>query len=488
MSTVGRRLIQKWVSYGPRFMPFADAATPELPLSRLLRLSLFQVSVGMALVLLVGTLNRVMIVELGVPASLVGIMVSLPVLFAPFRALVGFRSDTHRSELGWRRVPFIWQGTLIQFGGLAIMPFALLVLSGQGQAASAPSWLGPLAAGIAFLMTGAGLHITQTVGLALATDLAPDEAKPKVVGLMYVMLLVGMIVSALLFGAMLVEFTPGRLVQVIQASALATMVLNVVSLWKQEARRPLRFQKPREREPSFQESWARFSQGRHALRRLTAVGLGTMAFGMGDILLEPYGGQVLRLTVGSTTRLTAALALGSLIGFALASRVLTRGVDPVRLAALGALVGVPGFAAVICAAPLASPGVFVLGTVAIGFGAGLFGHGTLTATMNLAPPDQVGLALGAWGAIQATAAGVGVALSGIIRDLVTAATAGGNLPLGLSSAAAGYTVVYALEMLLLLATLVAMLPLMRGPRAQGVPAAVAAPLAHAVAGEAGESR
>ena len=64
---------------GPRFLPFADAATKDLPLARLLRLSLFQVSVGMALVLLTGTLNRVMIVELGVPAWLVGLMVSIPV-------------------------------------------------------------------------------------------------------------------------------------------------------------------------------------------------------------------------------------------------------------------------------------------------------------------------------------------------------------------------------------------------------------------------
>ena len=105
----------------------------DLPLARLLRLSLFQVSVGMAMVLLIGTLNRVMIVELGVPAWLVALMVSLPLLFAPFRALLGFRSDTHRSVLGWRRVPYIWFGTLLQFGGLAIMPFALLVLSGDGQ-------------------------------------------------------------------------------------------------------------------------------------------------------------------------------------------------------------------------------------------------------------------------------------------------------------------------------------------------------------------
>src|SRR3978361_976425 len=169
-----------WIGLGARFLPFADAATPDLPLSRLLRLSLFQVSVGMALVLLIGTLNRVMIVELEVPASLVGIMISLPLLFAPFRALIGFRSANHRSALGWRRVPFMYKGAMVQFGGLAIMPFALLVLSGQGNAGSAPAWIGELGAAAAFLLVGAGLHTTQTVGLALATDLAPVESQPKV--------------------------------------------------------------------------------------------------------------------------------------------------------------------------------------------------------------------------------------------------------------------------------------------------------------------
>ena len=98
---------------------------------RLLRLSLFQVSVGASIVLLNGTLNRVMIVELGVATLLVSLMVSLPLVFAPLRVLIGFKSDNHRSVLGWRRVPYIWMGTLLQFGGFAIMPFALLVLSGE---------------------------------------------------------------------------------------------------------------------------------------------------------------------------------------------------------------------------------------------------------------------------------------------------------------------------------------------------------------------
>jgi BCD family chlorophyll transporter-like MFS transporter len=146
MNRFTRQIMRAWAEAGTRYMPFADVATPDLPLSRLLRLSLFQVSVGMAMVLLVGTLNRVMIVELDVPASLVGIMLALPLAAAPFRALVGYRSDTHRCELGWRRVPFMWNGTLAQFGGFTIMPFAILVLAGQGESATVSVWVGYISA------------------------------------------------------------------------------------------------------------------------------------------------------------------------------------------------------------------------------------------------------------------------------------------------------------------------------------------------------
>jgi BCD family chlorophyll transporter-like MFS transporter len=451
-----------WASLGTRFLPFADAATPDLPLPRLLRLSLFQVSVGMAIVLLIGTLNRVMIVELDVPASLVAIMISLPLLFAPFRALIGFRSDTHRSVLGWKRVPFIWQGTLVQFGGLSIMPFALLVLSGAGNSANLPHWIGQLGAGLAFLLVGAGLHTTQTVGLALATDLAPVKSQPQVVGLMYVMLLVGMIVSALVFGHLLANFSPLRLVQVIQGSALTTMVLNTIALWKQETRNPARTRAAATRpDPTFQESWDTFTRGGQAVRRLIAVGLGTMAFSMEDVLLEPYGGQILHLSVGSTTKLTATLALGGLLGFSLASKVLSNGFDPFKMASFGALAGIPAFAAVILAAPFDYPPLFALGTLLIGFAAGLFGHGTLTATMNQAPESQRGLALGAWGAVQASAAGVAVALGGIIRDLVSGTDVQAKLGIAMTGHATGYTTVYSLEILLLVATLISMAPLIR---------------------------
>lgn len=452
-----------WNRLGPRFMPFADVATPELPLGRLLRLSLFQVSVGMAVVLVIGTLNRVMIVELGVSAWLVAVMVALPLVFAPLRAVIGFRSDTHRSVLGWKRVPYLWMGTLLQFGGLAIMPFALLVLSGDSDA---PPFAGPVAAAFAFLLVGAGLHTVQTVGLALATDLAPPRARPRVVTLLCVMLLAGMLASAVAFGALLARFSEFRLIQVIQGAALVTLALNMAALWKQEARDPSRTVSS-QRRPGFREAWRTLNGEAQSRRRLVAVGLGTVAFSMQDVLLEPYGGQVLHLPVGATTALTALLAAGGIAGFALAAWLLGRAVDRYRVAALGVLAGLAAFALVILASPLGSPPLFGAGVAGIGLGGALFAVGTLTAAVEGSQGGQSGLALGTWGAVQAFAAGTAVALGGLAHGAVSSLAARGLLGPALTDPAVGYGAVYAIEIVLLFVTLAALGPLVRYAGAGG---------------------
>ena len=452
---------RKLAALGPKYLPFADVASDEVPLSQLMRLSLFQVTVGMALVLLAGTLNRVMIVELSVPASLVAGMLALPLLFAPLRALIGFKSDTHVSALGLRRAPYIWKGTLYQFGGFAIMPFALLVLSGYGEAVDAPRWIGYGSAALSFLLVGAGVHMVQTVGLALATDLVEDADQPKVVGLMYVMLLVGMVLSALIFGALLTNYTPGRLIQVIQGAAVLTVVLNMTAMWKQEARNRSRAAQMKvQPKQAFAEAWQALVQIPGTRRLLMVIALGTFGFGMADVLLEPYGGQVLGLTVASTTKLTALLAAGTLIGFAAASRWLGQGADAARFARMGAAIGLPGFAAIIASAQMIGTGLgtalFLLGTLATGLGAGLFGHATLTAVIRNAPRNRVGMALGAWGAVQATAAGSGIAAAGIMRDLILAGTGGAE-----PSSALPYMAVFATEMAMLVMAVVVLGPLIR---------------------------
>ena len=457
MKQTASQLAKRWAEVGFSLLPFADAATRELPLSRLLRLSLFQISVGMAAVLLTGTLNRVMIAELGISAWLVALMVGLPLVFAPLRALIGFRSDNHVSALGWRRVPYIWTGSMLQFGGLAIMPFALIVMSGD---ANGPAWVGPAATALAFLLVGAGLHTTQTAGLALATDLATPESRPRVVALLFVMLLVGMLISALIISALLADFSQLRLIRVVQGAAALTVVLNVIALWRQEARDPDLTSPERER-PDFRDAWVAFARGGRPARLLIATGVGAGAFAMQDVLLEPYGGEVLGLSVAGTTLLTALWAAGALAGFAMAARSLTRGHDPHRLAAYGMVLGVFAFAAVIMSDPMGSPLLFRAGAVLIGLGGGLFSVGTLTAAMELGEAGGAGLALGVWGAVQATAVGAATALGGALRDGVQGLADAGALGRALEGPAVGYSAVYHIEIALLFVALAVIGPLAR---------------------------
>lgn len=449
-----------WTELVFRLLPFADAASVDLPLPRLLRLALFQVSVGMAMVLLNGTLNRVMVVELGTPTWLVALLIAVPLFAAPFRALIGHKSDTHRSVLGWRRVPYIWFGTLMQFGGLSIMPFALLLL-GTTDAFE----LGLVAATFAFLLTGIGFHVTQTAGLALATDLAPEDKRPRAVALLYVMLLVGMMFSAFVIGGVLADYSATKLVQVIQGCALLTIILNLTALWKQEARNTAATAPGRDT-ATFGHIWQAFVKDGRNARLLTAIGIGAAGFAMQDALLEPYGGEILGLSVGATTGLTGAWALGSLFGFMLSGRALARGWDPLRLAGAGLVVGINAFLLVLFAGPFGAPLMLYAGALTIGVGLGLFSVGTLMEAMSLAKNETAGLALGAWGAVQATCAGLGIAVGGLLRDGVAAALQNGDAAASMATRATGYSSVYVLEVILLLIGLAAIGPLVGYQRRQ----------------------
>ncbi|MCC7055130.1 MAG: BCD family MFS transporter [Gemmatimonadaceae bacterium] len=449
--------------FGPSILPFADVATTELPLPRLLRLGLLQVTVAMATTLLAGTLNRVMIVELKMPALVVGLMLAIPLLTAPLRALIGYRSDIHVSVLGWRRVPYIWLGTILQFGGLAIMPVALYILAGDTHG---DPRVGVVASFLSFLCTGLGSHMVQTAGLALATDITPEKDQPRVVALLYVMLLVGMVLSSLAYGAALRNFNKVVLIQVIQGAAELTMFLNIFAVWKQEVRGSAPTKAPEVARPPFLVAWRAFvAENPQLIRLLLAVGVGTFAFTLQDVLLEPFGGQVLRLGVAATTSLTGIMAFGAIVSFALAQKRASQGADPIRLCALGAVVGVVGFALVILSAPMLSPPLLMAGALCIGFGNGLFSVGTLLRVMALPHHGEHGLALGAWGAVQATCAGVAMAVAGFIRDWVSAGHVAPRLPMVEPMPGPGYVATYALAVVGLFVLLVVLGPLAAKRRA-----------------------
>ena len=460
--------VPRWITaYGTRFMPFADAASAELPMARLLRLSLFQVVIGMVTALLVGTLNRVMIVELHVSAWWVALAVAIPMVFAPLRTLIGYRSDTHPSALGLRRIPFMWTGTLLLFGGLSIMPFALLLLS---EPDSANLWVGQVGAFLAFVMVGAGIQVTQTAGMALAHDLATPEKRPRVVALLYSMLLVGMIASSCLFGLVLDNFSAQKLIQMVQGCAVMVAVLNLASLWKQEARQAKR---GRREAGGFAQSWRTLMTQPQLRRFLWTLGLGTFAFNMQDIVLEPYAAEILHLDVGMTSALTALSAGGALLAFMLSARWLSGGLHACRLASMGVVLGLPAFAMVIFSGPLEATWLFRAGVALIGLSGGLFSVGMLVAAMGMGHAVDggrlSGLVVGTWGAVQATSAGAAMALGGALRDGVSVLAMSGAMGEALISPITAYSFVYHLEIYLLFVVLVALGPMLRASRSTPVP-------------------
>jgi len=250
-------------------------------------------------------------------------------------------------------------------------------------------------------------------------------------------------------------------------------VLNVIALWKQEPRNR-EATRNREAQPSFGEVWAVFIARPRTMRLLVTVGLGAAAFTMQDVLLEPYGGQVLGLSVGATTALTALWAVGMLTGFGYAAKSLGEGGDPHRLAGFGGVAGIGAFLLVLFAGPLHSVTLLEIGATFIGLGGGLFSVGTLTAAMAISDTDtldgRTGLALGAWGAVQATSAGLAIAVGAFARDLVSHAAMAGQLGATLVDPSTGYVFVYGVEIVLLFATLVALGPLVRSEAIRPVPA------------------
>ena len=433
-------------------LPFSDAGSANFSLFQLLRLSLFQISVGMATVMLAGTLNRVMIVELLVPASLVAIMIAIPVLIAPLRTFYGHKSDTYKSFIGWKRIPYMWFGSLFQFGGLAIMPFAIIILSGDQTVG--PSWAGEVLVAIAFLFTGIGMHITQTVGLALAADRATKENRPRVVALLYFMFLFGMGISAVVIGILLADFSKLRLIQVVQGSAVLTLILNLVAVWRQE--QIIINQQKNDKSEKFFLSWKKFISDRKTNSLIWVVFWGTLAFSMQDVLLEPYGGQILGLSVSETTNLTGVWALGALLGLALAANNSKKTVSSVSNAMTALLIGIVGFSAIIFSSPMQFPFLYFLGTLFIGFGTGLFSVSLLIIAMALSSKTNLGsgFILGSWGAAQAIGAGLGIAVGGILRDVVNKIALSGYFGSTFENNSIGYIFVYHLEILFIFITLI----------------------------------
>lgn len=399
-----------------------------------IQLGLVHVAVAMTLVPINSTLNRVMIKELAISATLVALLASLPYLFSPIQVAIGSFSDRH-PVLGFRRTPYILLGLLLCVGGLLLSPYAAFALD--------DNFLPGLLVGIlAFGAWGMGYNLASVSYLALATEISGEKNRGRTIAIMWFMMITSLIVTAIGLSRLLGEgYDPQMLVSAFRWVGLAALALGLVGLLRLETRSaPL---PSGHREYPLGEMVRAIAGNRQAslfffyLLILLAAILGQ------DILLEPFGGEAFGMSVQQTTRITSLWGVCVLATLVIAGWLEAR-FDKRAVARIGALLALAGFLVISASGFLLDLAVFYGGVVLLGLGTGLSTVSNLSLMLDMTAAGSVGLFIGAWGMSNAFSRLVGSLMAGGVRDLLTGI---------FGSPVTGYVAVFVMEALMLLLSL-----------------------------------
>ncbi len=408
-----------------------------MPFSKIFRLGLIHVAVAITLVPINSTLNRVMISELGLAATLVAVLVSLPYLFSPIQIWIGGYSDRH-PLLGYRRTPYIALGLLLCAGGAALAPTAAFMMGGEGG----PTPQSLLMGLAAFGAWGMGFNFATVSYLSLATDMAGEEHRARTVGVMWFMLIVSVIVTAILAGRALRPYSVEALYRVFYVICGVALACGFVGLLGLERRGADLAGGAVERQ-SFPQMLRLI--GANSQARLFFIYLVVLLIALlgQDLLLEPYAADVFGVPVARTTEYTAIWGSALLTALLLAAPI-TRRAGKARAAAIGGMVAAAGLLLIALSGVLQTRALLMAALVIFGLGSGLSTATNLALMLDMTLAGKVGAFIGAWGMADALARLCGALLSGAVRDGVDMLT--GNL-------AAGYISVFLLEALALLVSL-----------------------------------
>jgi MFS transporter, BCD family, chlorophyll transporter len=390
------------------------------------RLALFPIAYGLSGALIGGTLNRIMIVELALPASLIAILFAVPLLVSPARVWLGYRSDGF-PIFGRRREPYIVLGGLLI--GLGILSAVQVAVNTQGVSAFL------VVAGLgAFLLYGFGRNLSHNTFQALVSDRFSGAGRMQAVTLYEVATLLGAVMGAGFLGRALEVYEAPRLVALSGVVGGVVLVLAVLAALGQEPKTSLvqtAAQKARQAPfgPVFRDVVWSDPQVRLFFILVLFTFVGTLAQ---DVLLEPYGALVLGMQVGDTSRLTQFWGMGILVSMLLSGLVLLRLVGNLRLMRVGILVSALSFLGLILVGAAQNPAAFRGLVLVMGLGTGLAGAGMLSGVISFTTPIRAGMLIGVWGVANQVGHAVGSIMGGATVDIVKSLT-GGNTFLAYSS-------------------------------------------------------
>lgn len=401
------------------------------------RLGLVQTALGAIVILTTSTINRVMVVELALPAILPGLLVTLHHALQVLRPRWG-----HGSDVGGRRTPWIIAG------------MAMLALGGSGAALATAIMGEHLVPGIAlavvaFTLVGVGVGATGTSLLALlATSVAPERRAPAAT-IVWLMMIAGFVVTTVTAGSFLDPFTPTRLVLVTTCVSVLALLVATLAIWGVEAKLGIGAQPKNESstiaKPDFKSSLQQVWGEPQARRFTIFIFVSMLAYSMQDLILEPFAGLVFGLTPGESTKLSG-LQNGGVFSGMLVIAVLANprfGFGSLRAWTIsGCLASAAALFAIVWSAKTGTVLNLKASVFALGFANGAYAVAAIGSMMALASSGykkREGMRMGIWGASQALAFGLGGFLGTLAADILRRI---------LQEPAAAYTLVFAFESLL----------------------------------------
>ncbi len=386
----------------------------------IIRLGLVQTSLGAIVVLTTSTMNRVMVVELALPAMLPGFLVALHHAVQMSRPRFGYGSD-----VGGRRTPWIVGGMIV------------LALGGVGAAAATGLMarsvtLGVCLALLSFTAIGLGAGASGTSLLVMLAKRVALHRKAAAATVVWVMMIAGFAVTAGVAGHFLDPFSPERLVAVTGAVAAAAVLVTVLAVRglepRAEAAAPTETAVPRPRPPDFRVALAEVWREAEARRFTVFVFVSMLAYSAQDLILEPYAGAVFGMTPGESTQLAGIQHSGVLLGMllvAVAGRAARTGGSALlrRWTTGGCIASAVALAGIAMGGQIGPHWPLTANVFLLGAANGAFAVAAIASMMMLAGngrAEREGLRMGLWGAAQAIAFGLGGFLGTVAIDLTRA--------------------------------------------------------------------
>ena len=423
-----------------------ETMPPKLPLIQMFRIGLFQMGLGIMSLLIAGLLNRLMINELTIPATLAAGFIAVPLFVSPARVWFGQTSDA-KTIFGTHRSGYIWIGAVI----FAVVAFLITQVMWQlGRSIHEIGWNGitygwAILLGAMFALYGMSISLSSTPFAAMLVDISDEEERSKLVGIVWSMLMVGIVIGAIAVSRLLpctsappnevsIYANSDRLAQ-LQSSvnSVFTIIPTVVvglsffatyGIEKKYSRYKLRVAQNNILNGNTSEE--KLTLGR-ALQVLTAskqTGLFfsfllmmTIGIFMQDVIMEPFGGAVFGMSICATTQLNAAFGTGTLIGLSSSGFLIVPRLGKESSTKLGCYMVAASCALLLISGFIQKTWALQAALALFGFASGITTSGALSLMLDLTAAEAAGTFIGAWGLSQAIARGLATLSGGIVLDI-----------------------------------------------------------------------